>query len=355
MATDGISEDVWNSLKAGGSRVKRGVGRLRRSYVVVIVLAVVVGFLIAPFVPAPSGVDGEVAIVQIEGGIDGGNAEAIAAQLEQARMDGDVGAVVLRVNSGGGSAMSSEKLYMEVQRTSQEMPVVTSVDAVALSGAYHAMAPSDHIYAKPASMVGSVGVIAQLPPDIEPIGPPIVTTGAGKLTGGDDRQAYQRIDAVHHAFVNAVMEERGDELDLTREEVEHAEIYAGSQAIHNGIVDEIGTLDAAVAHAADLAGFDNYDTVGPVGADATPGYVTQAGYVASNADPADKELLEPTYFFRDTGESVAVDNVAMLPPTMIATLDDTGTSADDVEDAATNETNRTIDSDSDTHEVSTHV
>ena len=116
----------------------------------------------------------------------------------------------------------------------------------------------DTIYAKPASIVGSVGVRAALPQDVEP-NDVVGTTGPNKLTGGDSREFFALLESLQTAFLNAVYENRGDRIDLTRAELAEAQIYSGTQAVQNGLADRIGDRESAVRAAAEAAGLSRYD------------------------------------------------------------------------------------------------
>lgn len=304
----------------------RRIGRwARRSYLVVIVIGVVVGLLVAPIasdaVSEPE--SGSVAVVPIEGSITGGNAASVASRLEQARSDSSVEAVVLRINSGGGGAAASEEIYLAVARTAAQKPVVASVNSGALSGAYYAAVPADAIYVKPASLMGSIGVIFVAP---QPVGPiqGYVVSGPNKLTGADHREWVYKTESIKNAFVGAVMQQRGDRLQLSRTEVTYAKIYSGSEAVDNGLADQIGGMQTAIARAANLAGVSNYN-VKTIGYDGTVQYLTRAAYVASETE--DKELISPSLFV-GTPDEVTSPQIVMLPPSVVeAALHDEGATA----------------------------
>ena len=286
--------------------------RLSRSYVLVIIVALVVGLLLAPvaFFAVPSATpSGQVAVVPVAGTIDGPNEQRITAQLSRARSDPDIEAVVLVMNSGGGSASASEGLYLSVRRTAEEMPVVTAVDAGALSGAYYAAAPSDEIYAKPSSSVGSVGVISTVPAEIEP-NDIILTTGPSKAAPDDRREfAYQR-EEISNVFANSVLEHRSDELELSRSELTEANSYIGTTAIELGLVDRIGGRQRAIARAAELAGLEEYG-VTVLRGDGTIRFVAQAHYVA--ADTPQKVLVSPSYLTGRGTAATGVGNYLAIP------------------------------------------
>ncbi|WP_248895962.1 S49 family peptidase [Haloplanus halobius] len=288
------------------SRSRALLSWIARSYVLFVAIGVVVGLALAPVAWNATSSDGTVAVVPVAGTIDGGTAAGVSSMLQQARNDPDVKAVVLLVNSGGGGAAASEELYLQTRRTAAEMPLVTSVDASAASGAYYTIAPSDHIYAKPASTVGSVGVLATTPQQLEPTAL-VATTGPNKLTGGDEREFNYIVESLGNAFINAVYEQRDDRLDLSRSEVEQARIYSGTQAVRNGMVDSIGGRQAAVERAAAEADLDRYD-VRVMRPDGTVRFLSRSNYIASTAP--DKEMVSATYLY---GENTTEPVFMMVP------------------------------------------
>jgi protease-4 len=292
------------------SRIRALLTRIARSYVLFVVIGVVVGLALAPVAWDASSSDGTVAVVPVAGTIDGGSAAGVSSMLQQARSDPDVEAVVLLVNSGGGGAAASEEMYLQTKRTAEEMPVITSVDASAASGAYYTIAPSDHIYAKPASTVGSVGVLATTPQALEPTDI-VSATGPNKLTGGDEREFNYILESLGNAFIGAVFEQRGEQLELSRTELEQARIYSGTQAVQNGLVDSIGGRQAAVEHAADEADLDNYD-VRVMRPDGTARFLSRSNYIASTAP--DKEMVSAEYLY---GEGPSGPVFLMVPATYL--------------------------------------
>lgn len=242
----------------------QGTGPATWQYVAVAVLAVLIGILLAPHAAnAVSGVGqgspNAVAVVHVQGTIAGQTIADTREQLRDARRNETVEAVVLHVNSPGGSVAASESLYMAVDRTAEEMPVVASVGDTGASGGYMAALPADRIYVKPGSLVGSVGVIATQP--VGGAGSRTVTTGPDKASGYTDEEIVAIVETMRRQFVGMVMAERGDALELTREELSNAKVYAGARAVENGIADRIGDRESAVAYAAEQAGLDHYAVV----------------------------------------------------------------------------------------------
>lgn len=322
------------------TRIERTWSWLTESYVVFVALGLLVGLAIAPAATqVTGGADGTVAVVHVDGTIDGAQAAQYAAMMEQARNEAD--AVVVVGNSGGGSAAGSEGMYMQTKRTAEEMPVIASVEAGALSGAYYTILPSDEIYVKPSSSVGSVGVVAAVPQAVEP-NDFFGTTGPHKLTGTTERQFFHDLATLQNAFVGTVFLHRGDELELSEPEVASASIHVGAEAVDNGYADEVGTQQDAIAAAAAAAGLERpeVNVLRPDDADAT--FMLESTYLASDAE--NKEYEPPKTLIPD-GDRTGVPNFLMVPAEAFAGGDGpdllTGAEAEVFDEAIQN--NETVD------------
>lgn len=187
--------------------------------------------------------------------------------LRQAREDENVSAVVLRVDSPGGSALASELIYREVVAIrAAGKPIVISMGDLAASGGYYIAAPANRIFASPNTITGSIGVFATIPTLDRTLGKVGVTVdgvGTTELSGKlrVDRpfdpalRDYLQlsIDHFYDVFLDHVSEGRGQ----TREQI-HAvgqgRVWTGAAALEHGLVDELGGYEAAVKSAAELAG-----------------------------------------------------------------------------------------------------
>lgn len=308
---------VSGVLERSARRLWRLLRRAATSYVVILVLGVVIGLQVAPAAwsaTVESGTDGTVAVIPLEGGINGERAAAVSAQFQRARQDPGIDAVVLLVNSPGGGAAASEAMYMQLQHTSQEMPVVTSVNAFAASGAYQALVATDYVYTHPAAFVGSVGTLTTLPASQEPINL-ILTSGPNKLRGGDERDWEYMLASAQSAFLESVAQGRNlSEAQMRERGISTGRLYTGTQAVQVGLADELGGLEAATRRAANMAGLDSYDVqfLRPEG---TTLFVTQAAYTASNAP--DKELVSPVRFTGRFDEPRAAPTMLKMPGTVV--------------------------------------
>ena len=192
--------------------------------------------------------------------------------IRQARNDDDLRALVVRLDSPGGSAFASEQIRRELELFQQSgRPVVVSMGATAASGGYWIAATADQIWAAPSTITGSIGVFSMIPTFEETLGEfGIHTEGvvAGPLVGEldpfggvSDRMAtilQTGSDLTYRRFVNTVARGR----DLTPEAVEavaQGRIWTGAQALDNGLVDGLGYLDDAIAAAAELASMASYN------------------------------------------------------------------------------------------------
>lgn len=235
--------------------------RSRVAYAVVIVAALIAGATLAPVAYSAAndlgGSDDTVAVVTVPPIIADGTTDQVLADLEEARQNDSIQAVVLEVNSPGGSVSATEEVALEVERTAEEMPVVTSVQSVAASGGYYVSAPTDKIYATPSAQVGSVGVRSSY---MGSTGPSTsITTGPDKNGGRTEQEAIESVNVLAQGFYGTVMEHRGDKLTLSETELAYAKVYVSQQALHNGMIDEIGTTDTAIQAAAERADLDSYE------------------------------------------------------------------------------------------------
>lgn len=201
--------------------------------------------------------DGTVAVITYDGPIVSGSGETVEQELREAREDDSIQAVVLEINTPGGQPAPSERMYLAVQKTAEEMPVIASVQTLSASGGYYAMAPADDIYVLPNSQVGSIGVAAGAPRSTPPVRGP---TGPDKR-GSNAIQRWALVESLRSAFLGTVMEHRGDRIEMSAEDVGKASIFLGTKAVENGFADQIGTTEDAIADVAERAGLEEYDVV----------------------------------------------------------------------------------------------
>ena len=191
-----------------------------------------------------------------------GSASGIIEYLDYARRDDSIKAVVIKLNTPGGSASASERLYIETRRLREEKPVVIVMGDLVASGGYMMSMGASYSYAQAASLVGNVGVIStagQLVPDLPD--ETTVFSRPRKLDGGTRRQWVGTVDLLAAAFAQLVVAERGDRLRISRDELMEARLYPGMVAVRLGLADEVGGDIDGIRKAARLAGISNYGFV----------------------------------------------------------------------------------------------
>jgi protease-4 len=222
----------------------------------------------------PSVTSGDaVALIHIDGVIAGTSGsltgasvtpESILAQLKQADEDSSIKAILLRVDSPGGTVAASEEIATEVGRATK--PVVVSIGDAGASGAYMISSQSDWIVAGPGSDVGSIGVILEVP-DLETLlnklGVKFAVIHAGKykdigspyrsLTATETKMLQEQVDIAYGQFIDLVAKGRKMPASKVRE-LATGMAWAGSQAKTYGLVDQIGTYNDALDKAAKLGG-----------------------------------------------------------------------------------------------------
>jgi protease-4 len=221
-----------------------------------------------------------IAVLHLQGTIVDGSSESgafggqsvgdrsIVRHLERLRDDDDIKAVVLRINSPGGSALASDVMWEAIRRLDLEKPVVASMGAMAASGGYYVAMPARVIYANPATLTGSIGVFGgkfAVQGLYEKLGistwsaqrGPLagIYSSPGPFTDLERAKILERIEAFYRTFVTKAAEGRNmtfEELDS----VAQGRVWTGTQALEVGLVDHIGGLEDAIAAAADLAGLE---------------------------------------------------------------------------------------------------
>ncbi len=204
-------------------------------------------------------------IVDGEGGADSVGGSRFAEQLRELRQDDDVKAVVLRVNSPGGSVTASEEIQREVVLTRKVKPVVVSMGSVAASGGYWISTDSDRIFAEPNTITGSIGVFGLLPNIQKLANNNGVTWDTVKTGRFADIRSISRpktpqeleflqksVDRIYNQFLTKVSESR--KLDKAKvAEIAQGRVWSGKKALDLGLVDAMGGLQDAIQDAAKRA------------------------------------------------------------------------------------------------------
>ncbi|HET6326024.1 MAG TPA: signal peptide peptidase SppA [Planctomycetaceae bacterium] len=190
--------------------------------------------------------------------------ETFIKAVKQATVEKSVKAIVLRVDSPGGSALASDLMWRALQKAGK--PIVVSMGDVAASGGYYISMGATHIFAEPGTLTGSIGVVGgkvAIGGLLEKVGITTSVISRGKNSGimsmmsgftPNERQAMQRmLDEIYQQFTRKAAEGRKMEYGKL-EKLARGRVYTGAMAIKLNLVDELGTLDDAVAYAAKLGG-----------------------------------------------------------------------------------------------------
>lgn len=220
----------------------------------------------------------KIAVVYAHGDVILGNmgegtvaSDRISRAIRKARRDSTVKAIVLRVNSGGGSALASDVIWREAYLAAKAKPLVASIGDVAASGGYYFIAPADTILASPNSITGSIGVFAMLPNAKSFFNKKLgITVDVAKtnkhsdlgsifrpLSGEETDYIQHGVEEVYVAFLSRVSEGR----NMTLSDVDAiggGRVWSGENALENGLIDMYGGLQDAIEVAAGMAGLEKY-------------------------------------------------------------------------------------------------
>ena len=199
----------------------------------------------------------------------------VCKDLEELANDDDVKAVVIRINSGGGSAYASEQMWHQIDLLKKKKPVVISMGGMAASGGYYMSCNANYIFAEPTTLTGSIGIFGVIPnfSDLatNKLGLKFdeVKTNRNALFGSQARMMNEEeltflqgaITRGYHLFRQRVADGRKMTVDQV-EQIAQGHVFTGEDALKIKLVDELGGLDKAVAKAAALAKTKSYYTQG---------------------------------------------------------------------------------------------
>lgn len=238
--------------------------------------------LVIPPFPVHNPMTDKVGLVVARGAIVDGNVkagmiggESTAKLLRTARFDDKVKAVVLRIDSGGGSAFASEQIAEEIRLLKAAgKPVIASMGAVAASGGYWIAAPADQIFAAPTTITGSIGIFALFhtaEKAMSTLGLNVDGVGTTELAGFSsglplfkglpvdaERLLQRSIENGYDEFITHVSTTRN--IDKAQvDKIGQGRVWTGQKALELGLVDKLGTLDDAIAAAAEVASLKHFD------------------------------------------------------------------------------------------------
>jgi protease-4 len=226
----------------------------------------------------PVNSDNEIKVVTVEGTIMGGDvtfgtagSDGVVAMLKEAHEDEDTKAIVLRVNSPGGSVVASDYMRWEIEKAQEKgIPVVVSMGTLAASGGYWISSLADKIYAEPDTITGSIGVYSTMF-SFEKIydwmginydGYSTTKYGAFDFTAMDWPEEFSdafkaATDSIYVEFTTQTAEDRGLPIETVRE-IAKGRVYSGEMALEIGLVDELGTLQDAIDYAGSVAELEDF-------------------------------------------------------------------------------------------------
>jgi protease IV len=229
--------------------------------------------------PSPGASTNEIAVIVADGDIVSGKAQpgvigsdTFAEQIRKARLDDRVKAIVIRVNSPGGSALASDVMWREIQLAKEVKPVIASMSDYAASGGYYLAMGCDTIVAQPNTITGSIGVFSMLFDVSKFMDNKLGITFDEVKTGeiGDlsftrplsdaEKAIFQKkTDEIYETFTSKAAQGRGVSQDQIKK-VASGRVWTGIQAKERGLVDVLGSYDDAIKIAAKAAGIDGYKT-----------------------------------------------------------------------------------------------
>ncbi|MEQ9405750.1 MAG: signal peptide peptidase SppA [Cyclobacteriaceae bacterium] len=206
----------------------------------------------------------------VMGGDEGIVGSTFAEEIRKARENNSVKAIVLRVNSGGGSMTASDMIWRELMLTKGKKPIIASMSNAAASGGYYIAMPADTIVAQPNTITGSIGIFGlwfNLTNFLENkigVTHDVVNTGdysdiytvTRELTSHERQIIQGTVDEGYKTFIGKVAENRGMEEQAVRA-IAGGRVWSGEQALENGLVDVLGSFDDAVLLAARSAGIED--------------------------------------------------------------------------------------------------
>ena len=235
--------------------------------IVLVLVSLIIALIVVSAIIARLPVGDRVAILKISGVIV--NPMPVVKKIHNLSKDKSVKALVIRVDSPGGSVGASQEIYRAIERFREGgKPVVVSMGNVAASGGYYVSAPADFIYANEGTITGSIGVIVQhvaYRELMKKIGISATSIKTGKfkdtlnpfreLTPEEKKYLKDTLTEVYEQFIRAILKYRKDKVEEGRlREVADGRVITGESALKLGLVDALGGLEDAVKKAKELAG-----------------------------------------------------------------------------------------------------
>lgn len=279
--------------------------------------------------------DEEVAVIYAYGSIHTGKGDAesigsetIAKAIREARQDSSIKAIVMRVNSPGGSALASDIIWREAQLAKEAKPFIVSMGDYAASGGYYISCGADRIFANPNTITGSIGVFGMIPnvqglmenklgittDHVKTNENAGYITGSRALTDFEYRKLQESVDNIYDTFLGHVASGRG----MTKTAVDaigQGRVWSGSDALELGLVDTLAGLNAAIDYAAKMANLEDYEvTEYPEAKDPFEEFMAQFS-AQTKTSLIEEELGEETYeFYQRVKEVKTIEGVQTRMP-----------------------------------------
>jgi len=226
-----------------------------RTWFLYVIIPLIVGILLSLFIQRP-----KIGVITLNDAIASGTAQDLITQIVYARTHPEIKAVILVLNTPGGTVTDTESVYMELARLRQTKPVIAMVEGLAASGGYYLLSGTDYAFAKPSSTIGNIGVLGFLPT------PPTVisglySTGPYKLWGEPQDTFIGEMEMLKQGFYHAVLLGRGSRLKAPASVILRGQVYTGSDALRMGLIDELGSISQAYDKAAQMAHIAHYQVL----------------------------------------------------------------------------------------------
>jgi protease-4 len=213
----------------------------------------------------------QIGLIYVDTVISGQGMPYFSIPLNYAAQHDEIVGVVLVVNSPGGSASISEELFYRTRNLRDQKPIVVSVMGINASGAYYMSMGANYIIAKPAALVGSIGVVSGIPGEGS-LSENQATTGPFKGSGSSEVDWIRGLEVIKNAFATNVFDQRSFLLENMHSEswldrlpaiqnFATGQVWFAPDALKLGIIDQVGSDLDAIAKAAELAGVSNYEIV----------------------------------------------------------------------------------------------
>ena len=198
--------------------------------------------------------------------------ELMIKSIQKAKKDKDVKAIVLRINSPGGVAITADMIWRELELAKKEKPIVVSMGNLAASGGYYIASNANKIYAEPTTITGSIGVYGLIPnihKFSETIGINAEQVATNKapnyslfepMSEDFNKVTQQSIEIIYNTFLNRVSAGRNMSLEKV-DAIAQGRVWSGKEALENGLVDELGSMEDAIEYAALISNITDYRIV----------------------------------------------------------------------------------------------